>query len=105
MENIPVRHLGVTAMQSSKTPVFNIRETDRKNHAVNNLKSAKKGFEKLPFLHISQLISNKKAVDRPKDQLDVIALEKLQQMQEKQARRDNSDNDRRDDHETRSYSL
>ena len=53
----------------------------------------------IPFLHISQLISNKKAVDRPKDQLDVIALEKLQQMQEKQAGRDNSDNDHGDDYE------
>jgi len=31
----------------------------------------------VPFLHINQLISNKKAVNRPKDQLDVIELEKI----------------------------
>ena len=32
---------------------------------------------KVPFLHINQLIANKKAVNRPKDQLDVIELEKI----------------------------
>ena len=31
---------------------------------------------KVPFLHINHLIANKKAVNRPKDQLDVIYLEK-----------------------------
>ncbi len=31
----------------------------------------------VPFLHINQLIANKKAVNRPKDQLDVAALEKI----------------------------
>lgn len=31
----------------------------------------------VPFLHINQLIANKKAVNRPKDQLDVIYLEKI----------------------------
>lgn len=31
----------------------------------------------VPFLHINQLIANKKAVNRPKDQLDVIELEKI----------------------------
>ncbi|WP_462266053.1 hypothetical protein [Mucilaginibacter sp.] len=31
----------------------------------------------IPFLHINQLIANKKVVNRPKDQLDVIALEQL----------------------------
>jgi hypothetical protein len=32
---------------------------------------------KVPFLHINHLIANKKAVNRPKDQLDVIELEKI----------------------------
>ncbi len=31
----------------------------------------------VPFLHINHLIANKKAVNRPKDQLDVIYLEKI----------------------------
>ena len=32
---------------------------------------------KIPFLHINQLIANKKAVNRFKDQLDVMELEKI----------------------------
>jgi predicted nucleotidyltransferase len=32
---------------------------------------------KVPFLHINHLIANKKAVNRPKDQLDVIYLKKI----------------------------
>lgn len=35
----------------------------------------------VPFLHINQLIDNKKAVDRPKDQIDVIELEKIRKIQ------------------------
>ena len=35
---------------------------------------------KVPFLHINQLIANKKAVNRPKDQIDVIELQKIQQL-------------------------
>jgi hypothetical protein len=35
---------------------------------------------KIPFLHINHLITNKKAVNRPKDQLDVIELEKIKQV-------------------------
>jgi hypothetical protein len=38
---------------------------------------------KVPFLHINHLIDNKKAVNRPKDQLDVIQLEKIQQLRKK----------------------
>ena len=34
----------------------------------------------VPFLHINQLIANKKAVNRPKDQLDVIELERIQKI-------------------------
>jgi predicted nucleotidyltransferase len=32
---------------------------------------------RIPFLHINHLIANKKAVNRPKDQLDVIYLEQI----------------------------
>jgi hypothetical protein len=32
---------------------------------------------KIPFLHINQLIANKKAVNRPKDAIDVIELERI----------------------------
>ncbi len=35
----------------------------------------------VPFLHINQLIANKKAVDRPKDQLDVLELERIKKIQ------------------------
>lgn len=34
----------------------------------------------VPFLHINQLIDNKKAVNRPKDQADVIELEKIRRL-------------------------
>ncbi len=34
----------------------------------------------IPFLHINQLIANKKAVNRPKDQLDVIELERIKKL-------------------------
>jgi hypothetical protein len=34
----------------------------------------------VPFLHINQLIANKKAVNRPKDQIDVAALEKIKEL-------------------------
>ncbi len=39
---------------------------------------------KIPFLHINQLIQNKKAVNRPKDQIDVIELEKIKKLLEGQ---------------------
>jgi len=32
---------------------------------------------KVPFLHINDLLANKKAVGRPRDQLDVLELEKI----------------------------
>ncbi|AXY77296.1 hypothetical protein D3H65_26400 [Paraflavitalea soli] len=38
----------------------------------------------VPFLHINDLIDNKKAVNRPKDQLDVAQLEKIRLIREKQ---------------------
>ncbi len=34
----------------------------------------------VPFLHINQLIANKKAVNRSKDQIDVIELEKIKEL-------------------------
>ncbi len=37
---------------------------------------------KVSFLHINQPIANKKAVNRPKDQLDVIELEKIKKLRE-----------------------
>lgn len=36
----------------------------------------------IPFLHINQLIINKKAVNRPKDQIDVIELEKIRRLRD-----------------------
>lgn len=35
---------------------------------------------KVPFLHINHLIENKKIVNRPKDQIDVIELEKIRKI-------------------------
>ncbi|MEO8174871.1 MAG: hypothetical protein ABI581_17365 [Sediminibacterium sp.] len=37
---------------------------------------------KVPFLHINHLIANKKAVNRPKDQMDVLHLEKIKEIRE-----------------------
>ena len=37
---------------------------------------------KVPFLHLNQLIENKKAVNRLKDQLDVLALEQIKKLRE-----------------------
>lgn len=37
---------------------------------------------KVPFLNINQLIDNKKAINRPKDQIDVIELEKIKKIRE-----------------------
>ncbi len=36
----------------------------------------------VPFLHINQLIENKRVVNRPKDQVDVIALEEIKKLRE-----------------------
>jgi len=36
----------------------------------------------VPFLHINHLIQAKKASNRPKDQIDVIALEKIKKLRE-----------------------
>lgn len=38
---------------------------------------------KVPFLHINFLIANKKAVNRPKDQTDVIYLEEIKKLKGK----------------------
>ncbi len=39
----------------------------------------------VPFLHINDLIANKKAVARPKDQLDVLELEKIRKYLDEQS--------------------
>lgn len=36
----------------------------------------------IPFLHINDLIANKKIVNRPKDQIDVIELEKIKSLRD-----------------------
>lgn len=38
----------------------------------------------VPFLHINQLIESKKAANRPKDQIDVIELEKIKKLREEE---------------------
>ncbi len=40
------------------------------------------------FLHINHLISNKKIVNRPKDQIDIIYLEKIKQLLDEQDKTD-----------------
>lgn len=37
---------------------------------------------KVPFLHINQLIENKRVVNRLKDQTDVLALEQIKQLRD-----------------------
>lgn len=38
----------------------------------------------VPFLHINQLIQNKKTTNRPKDKIDVIELQKIAALREKE---------------------
>ena len=38
----------------------------------------------VPFLHINHLIQNKKTINRPKDQVDVIELEKIRKIREEE---------------------
>jgi hypothetical protein len=38
----------------------------------------------VPFLHLNQLIEAKKAANRPKDQIDVIYLEKIKEIRDKE---------------------
>ncbi len=37
---------------------------------------------KIPFLHINHLLDNKKAINRPKDKLDIFYLEKIKKLRE-----------------------
>ena len=46
---------------------------------------------KVPFLHINHLIQNKKAVNRLKDQLDVIYLEKIKQILDEEEQKKNKE--------------
>ncbi len=41
---------------------------------------------KVSFLHINHLIANKKAVNRPKDQMDVVQLEEIKKLKEKESK-------------------
>ncbi|MFC0774098.1 hypothetical protein [Terrimonas alba] len=41
---------------------------------------------RVPFLHLNDLLTNKKAVGRPKDQLDVLELEKIKKYLEEKGR-------------------
>ncbi len=38
----------------------------------------------IPFLHINHLIENKKVVNRPKDRIDVIELEKIRKIRDEE---------------------
>lgn len=40
---------------------------------------------RVPFLHLNQLIEAKYAANRPKDQVDIIALEKIKKLREEQS--------------------
>jgi hypothetical protein len=40
----------------------------------------------VPFLHLNDLLANKKAVGRPKDQLDVLELEKIKKYLDEKAK-------------------
>jgi len=37
---------------------------------------------KIPFLHLNHLIENKRVINRPKDQIDLIELEKIKRIRE-----------------------
>ncbi|MDE3185774.1 MAG: nucleotidyltransferase [Bacteroidota bacterium] len=37
---------------------------------------------KIPFLHLDQLIANKKIINRPKDKIDIIELEKIKKIRD-----------------------
>ena len=45
---------------------------------------------KVPFLHINHLITSKKAANRPKDQFDVIYLEKIKKLKDEMSNNSNS---------------
>lgn len=45
---------------------------------------------RVPFLHINDLLANKKAVGRPKDQLDVLELEKIKKYLDEEASSENT---------------
>lgn len=47
------------------------------DHALSHASIAQISDAEFPFLHINQLIKNKKATNRPKDIIDVEELEKM----------------------------
>jgi hypothetical protein len=56
------------------------------NECYENSPSADFKGVAVKFLHINHLLQNKKAVNRPKDQIDVIYLEKIKQLLEDQGK-------------------
>lgn len=46
---------------------------------------------RVPFLHINHLIVNKIAVSRPKDQIDVIYLERIRELKQRNSENKNKD--------------
>lgn len=52
------------------------------DECLNMASIAELDIVKVPFLHINHLIQNKKIVDRPKDKVDVIELEKIRKLRE-----------------------
>jgi len=52
------------------------------NDCLNQASIADLEGTKVPFLHINHLIENKRIVNRPKDQVDVIELEKIRKLRE-----------------------
>ena len=40
----------------------------------------------VPFLHLNDLLANKKAAGRPKDQLDILELEKIKKYLDEKAK-------------------
>ena len=64
----------MTSMKGLETLSFDI--------CYKNARIADLDGVKVPFLHINDLIANKKAVGRPKDLFDLIELEKIKKLQE-----------------------
>ncbi len=64
----------ITEMQGLKNISF--------DEALKQAKVAKIYDVLVPFLHINQLIANKKATNRPKDIIDVLELEKIIRIQD-----------------------
>ncbi|HEY9534240.1 MAG TPA: hypothetical protein VIQ77_06870 [Mucilaginibacter sp.] len=67
----------MTGMKGLKNFTFNDCLTKASIADINGIQ--------IPFLHINDLIANKKSVNRPKDQIDVIELEKIKNLRDQQS--------------------